>query len=132
VERQHGSETSPTAAPLSSSGPSRLPKSSPEESPRRGITRKRAASINTEEANRQKIENLSLTTPATASPRPFDGSNNLICLCTPAPKVPRPRNGMSSLLLPLLLAEGATYTRPLTCPFPSVLNPGTLAVSVVV
>ncbi|KAJ4306699.1 slightly ste11-like protein [Collariella sp. IMI 366227] len=51
---------------------------------------KRAASINTEEANRPKLEGLSLSTPGTASPRPFDAG--LVCLCTPAPKVPRPRN----------------------------------------
>ncbi|KAK3902739.1 HMG box protein [Staphylotrichum tortipilum] len=62
------------------------------ESPRRPITKKRAASINTEEANRPKIEHLNLTTPGTASPRPFDTSNAFICLCTPPPKVPRPRN----------------------------------------
>ncbi|KAK4122852.1 hypothetical protein N657DRAFT_539986, partial [Parathielavia appendiculata] len=71
--------------------PSRPSKPS-EDPPRRGITRKRAASINTEEANRPKIENLSLSTPPTASSRPFDGGSDLICLCTPAPKVPRPRN----------------------------------------
>jgi len=95
--RQHGSETSPTA-PLSSSGPPRppTPADAPSgEPPRRPITRKRAASINTEEANRPKIENLSLSTPSTAGSRPFDAGRDLICLCTPAPKVPRPRNGMS-------------------------------------
>jgi hypothetical protein len=93
---QHGSETSPAATPLSSSGPpAPPPQESSHEPHRRSITRKRAASINTEEANRPKIESLSLATPSTASPRPFDTSGGLVCLCTPAPKVPRPRNGMS-------------------------------------
>ncbi len=123
--RQHGSETSPAAAPLSAPGsppgspagqsagpPPSLPplRTDPPhhsaEAPRRPINRKRAASINTEEANRAKIENLSLSTPGSASARPFD-AGNLVCLCTPAPKVPRPRNGMSfppSLLTCLQLA----------------------------
>ena len=113
--RQHGSETSPAAAPLSASGsppgsppgpppgppPPPLPPLSTDPShhagdvtPRRAINRKRAASINTEEANRAKIESLSFSTPGSASARPFD-AGNLICLCTPAPKVPRPRNGTS-------------------------------------
>lgn len=106
VARQHGSETSP-AAPL--------PSSSPRATPPGPITRKRAASINTEEANRPKIEALSLTTPDTATPRPFDASRDLICLCTPAPKVPRPRNGMLSLLVGQLL-----------CPLTSCFSPFTI------
>ncbi|KAK4108654.1 hypothetical protein N656DRAFT_690923, partial [Canariomyces notabilis] len=56
------------------------------------IKRKRAASIDTEEANRPKIQSLTLRSPANVSPRPFDTSGVLICLCTPEPKVPRPRN----------------------------------------
>lgn len=92
--RQHGSETTTLAAPSSSPG-SPPPPELAKEPPRRPITRKRAASINTEEANRSKIASLSLTTPNTASPRPLDASGGSICLCTPAPKVPRPRNGRS-------------------------------------
>ena len=87
------------------------PPSHPSQAMLRGpITRKRAASINTEEANtRQKIHSLNITTPNSASPRPFDaGGSQLICLCAPEPKVPRPRNGMffwclySFFLFPLI------------------------------
>ncbi|KAH6851235.1 hypothetical protein B0I37DRAFT_445137 [Chaetomium sp. MPI-CAGE-AT-0009] len=86
--RHHGPETNTPVAPLSSSAGPSPPAEPAKEPPRRHITRKRAASINIEQANRPKIENLSLATPNTASPRPIDA----ICLCTPAPKVPRPRN----------------------------------------
>ncbi|KAK4235940.1 putative HMG-box-containing domain protein [Achaetomium macrosporum] len=98
VARQRESETSPTAplSPSSDPHPPNPPPPSPgsgsRESGRSTTTKKRAASINTEEANRPKIENLSLGTPSTASPRPVDAGRDLICLCTPAPKVPRPRN----------------------------------------
>jgi hypothetical protein len=111
---QHGSETSPAATPLSSSGPpAPPPQESSHEPHRRSITRKRAASINTEEANRPKIESLSLATPSTASPRPFDTSGGLVCLCTPAPKVPRPRNGMS---FPVIGSGKPSYTHlPAPC-----------------
>ncbi|KAK3304061.1 uncharacterized protein B0T15DRAFT_228473 [Chaetomium strumarium] len=103
VARQHESETSPTAPLSLSSGPRPpippppppppSPGSGSRGSARRTTTKKRAASIDTEEANRSKIESLSLRTPTTASPRPaIDAGRDLICLCTPAPKVPRPRN----------------------------------------
>ena len=78
------------------------------------MTRKRAASIVTEDHhqlhNHPRIEDLSLSTPTTATtnntaPTPGSGSRlppdttrDLICLCTPAPKVPRPRNGKFSSL----------------------------------
>ena len=98
LARQHESETSP-AASLASSGSSPPPQPPSGSSVRGSISRKRAASINTEEANRPKVESLSLGTPSTTSPRPFDASRDLICLCTPAPKVPRPRNGMTATSL---------------------------------
>ncbi|KAK6824917.1 hypothetical protein PG987_012411 [Apiospora arundinis] len=66
---------------------------------RPGIVRKRAASIDTHEANKHpRLQDLSLYTPATGRPlaTPLDvggGPRDLICLCTKAPKVPRPRNG---------------------------------------
>ncbi|KAF7550816.1 hypothetical protein G7046_g7907 [Stylonectria norvegica] len=66
----------------------------PPDSPRRprsaGLARKRAASINTSEANYARLEQLNINTPGIMS---GDGSKDLICLCAPAPKIPRPRNG---------------------------------------
>ncbi|KAI3320634.1 hypothetical protein HD806DRAFT_524653 [Xylariaceae sp. AK1471] len=51
--------------------------------------KKRAKSIDVEEANYSNIARLSLYTPTTAQ---SDGPRELICLCAKAPKVPRPRN----------------------------------------
>ncbi|KAJ3576486.1 hypothetical protein NPX13_g3686 [Xylaria arbuscula] len=52
-------------------------------------SRKRAKSIDVEEANQPSLAKLSLYTPTTAR---SDGPRELICLCAKAPKVPRPRN----------------------------------------
>ncbi|TGJ81747.1 hypothetical protein E0Z10_g7033 [Xylaria hypoxylon] len=51
--------------------------------------KKRAKSIDVEEANQSNIARLSLYTPTTAR---SDGPRELICLCAKAPKIPRPRN----------------------------------------
>ncbi|KAI0457262.1 hypothetical protein F5B21DRAFT_512812 [Xylaria acuta] len=51
--------------------------------------KKRAKSIDVDEANQSDIARLSLYTPTTAR---GDGPRELICLCAKAPKVPRPRN----------------------------------------
>ncbi|KAI0535865.1 hypothetical protein GGR58DRAFT_528980 [Xylaria digitata] len=51
--------------------------------------KKRAKSIDIEEANQSNIARLSLYTPTTAR---SDEPRELICLCAKAPKVPRPRN----------------------------------------
>ncbi|KAI1750573.1 hypothetical protein F4782DRAFT_541444 [Xylaria castorea] len=51
--------------------------------------KKRAKSIDVDEANQSDISRLSLYTPTTAR---GDGPRELICLCAKAPKVPRPRN----------------------------------------
>ncbi|KAI1274465.1 hypothetical protein F5Y07DRAFT_390568 [Xylaria sp. FL0933] len=51
--------------------------------------RKRAKSIDVDEANQPNLAKLSLYTPTTAR---SDGPRELICLCAKAPKVPRPRN----------------------------------------
>ncbi|KAI0878591.1 hypothetical protein GGS24DRAFT_496845 [Hypoxylon argillaceum] len=51
--------------------------------------KKRAKSIDIDEANQSSIARLSLYTPTTAR---NDGPRELICLCAKAPKVPRPRN----------------------------------------
>ncbi|KAL1842303.1 hypothetical protein VTJ49DRAFT_5584 [Mycothermus thermophilus] len=76
------SDSTTTSAPVQASA-ALSASSAPGDPPRRGTGRKRAASIDTEEANRSRIENLTLTTPSSAG---------LICLCAPEPKVPRPRN----------------------------------------
>ncbi|KAI0843692.1 hypothetical protein F5Y06DRAFT_284106 [Hypoxylon sp. FL0890] len=52
--------------------------------------RKRSYSIDVEEANQPRIQDLRLYTPNTANSN--EGPRELICLCTKAPKVPRPRN----------------------------------------
>lgn len=62
-----------------------------------GLARKRAASINTADANYGRLEKLQLSTPSSMN---SEGPRD-ICLCTPAPKIPRPRNGESSQI-PLL------------------------------
>ncbi|KAI1095198.1 hypothetical protein F5B19DRAFT_369952 [Rostrohypoxylon terebratum] len=54
--------------------------------------RKRAYSIDIEEANQPRIQDLRLYTPNTATSNASEGPRELICLCTKAPKVPRPRN----------------------------------------
>ncbi|KAI8955160.1 hypothetical protein F4801DRAFT_587016 [Xylaria longipes] len=51
--------------------------------------KKRAKSIDVDDANQSDIARLSLYTPTTAR---GDGPRELICLCAKAPKVPRPRN----------------------------------------
>ncbi|KAI2464303.1 hypothetical protein F4781DRAFT_436556 [Annulohypoxylon bovei var. microspora] len=53
--------------------------------------RKRAYSIDVEEANQPRIQDLRLYTPNTATSNASE-PRELICLCTKAPKVPRPRN----------------------------------------
>ncbi|KAI8960855.1 hypothetical protein F5Y11DRAFT_249528 [Daldinia sp. FL1419] len=56
-------------------------------------SRKRAYSIDVDEANHPRIQDLRLYTPSTATPNTTEGGlGELICLCTKAPKVPRPRN----------------------------------------
>ncbi|KAK4651206.1 slightly ste11-like protein [Podospora pseudocomata] len=99
-----------TSAPLLPSGPAHSTRDSSFSSSSHGhifqlgsgpITRKRAASINTEEANnRSRIESLTLQTP-TSNPSSFHGDRvpedngsgqDLVCLCVPPPKIPRPRN----------------------------------------
>ncbi|KAI0100698.1 hypothetical protein F4776DRAFT_658234 [Hypoxylon sp. NC0597] len=66
-----------TQTPDDTNIPSRTPK-------------KRSYSIDVEEANQPRIQDLRIYTPNTASSN--EGPRELICLCTKAPKVPRPRN----------------------------------------
>lgn len=61
------------------------------------LTRKRARSINVDEANHPRIDELSIRSPAQGGPPPPPGAaTDLICICPSPPKVPRPRNGMCS------------------------------------
>jgi hypothetical protein len=63
------------------------------------ISRKRAPSINTEQANHARLEELSLETPTYTSTATNESGREYICLCTPAPKVPRPRNGKCHVVI---------------------------------
>lgn len=62
------------------------------------LTRKRARSINVEQANYPRVDGLSLQSPGLAGTPPGSASTvsatDLICICPSPPKVPRPRNGM--------------------------------------
>jgi hypothetical protein len=77
--------------------------------------KKRARSIDVDEANHPSIARLGLYTPTTAR---SDGPRELICLCAKAPKVPRPRNGMYfrsqllKLVLTLFLSSYPVSPRP--------------------
>ncbi|KAH6656225.1 hypothetical protein BKA67DRAFT_551284, partial [Truncatella angustata] len=66
------------------------------------ISRKRAAPISVDEANKDiRLQDLNLYTPSSSHSSAFPGGagdpRELICLCTKAPKVPRPRNGKYSI-----------------------------------
>ncbi|ROW16997.1 hypothetical protein VPNG_01176 [Cytospora leucostoma] len=57
------------------------------------LTRRRARSINVEEANHPRIEELNIRSPALGGPPPpLATGSDLICICPSPPKVPRPRN----------------------------------------
>ncbi|KAI1124169.1 hypothetical protein F5Y10DRAFT_280372 [Nemania abortiva] len=91
--RGHGDHSGPVAAVASkpllppTPGSSSYPHHHDEHS--NAKNKKRAKSIDIEEANQSNIARLSLYTPTTAR---NDGPRELICLCAKAPKVPRPRN----------------------------------------
>ena len=57
------------------------------------LTRKRAASLNSEIANHPKIEDLALTGASPTCSPTSDRPREHVCLCQPDPKIPRPRNG---------------------------------------
>ncbi|ROW03751.1 hypothetical protein VMCG_05413 [Cytospora schulzeri] len=83
-QQQHQIPTHPISSPTEAHG---LPSA-----PGR-LTRKRARSINVEEANHPRIDELSLRSPAQVGPPPPPGAaTDLICICPSPPKVPRPRN----------------------------------------
>jgi HMG box factor, other len=65
-------------------------------SPRTRLTRKRAASLNTDSANDPRIGDLALNSASTNGPPTSDPTREQVCLCQPDPKIPRPRNGEQS------------------------------------
>lgn len=68
-------------------------------SPRTRLTRKRAASLNTDSANDPRIGDLVLNTASSNGSTTSDSTREQVCLCQPDPKIPRPRNGKQLLLL---------------------------------
>ncbi|RDW82297.1 hypothetical protein BP6252_03409 [Coleophoma cylindrospora] len=62
------------------------------QSPPFRLTRKRAASIDTDGANQPRIGDLALNTASSAGPPVCDSAREQVCLCQPDPKIPRPRN----------------------------------------
>lgn len=63
------------------------------------LSRKRAASLDTESANHPRIGDLALNSASTSNsatgPSPISDTavTEQVCLCQPDPKIPRPRNG---------------------------------------
>lgn len=60
------------------------------------LTRKRAASLNTEAAN-QRFGQLGLSSATYPNQPPT--AREQVCLCQPDPKIPRPRNGACCFLI---------------------------------
>jgi hypothetical protein len=58
------------------------------------LTRKRAASLDTESANDPRIEDLALNSARSNGLPTSDSTREQVCLCQPDPKIPRPRNGV--------------------------------------
>jgi HMG box factor len=61
-------------------------------SPRTRLTKKRAASLNTDAANEPEIGDPALNS-ARSSGSLSESMRYQVCLCQPDPKIPRPRNG---------------------------------------
>ncbi|KAF8852684.1 hypothetical protein BDZ45DRAFT_694896 [Acephala macrosclerotiorum] len=61
-------------------------------SPQDRLTRKRAASLDTEVANEPRIGHLALNSARLTEPSTSDPTKDQVCLCQPDPKIPRPRN----------------------------------------
>ncbi|CZR52783.1 related to mating type protein [Phialocephala subalpina] len=61
-------------------------------SPQHRLTRKRAASLDTDIANEPRIGDLALNSARLAELPTSDPTKEQVCLCQPDPKIPRPRN----------------------------------------
>ncbi|PSS00605.1 hypothetical protein BD289DRAFT_30117 [Coniella lustricola] len=104
-QQHHHHHQHPTSPESPRALPTRLALESPprDPPPNEGrLTRKRARSINIDEANRSRIAELSLQSPGLGPSPPHSASavsaSDSICICPTPPKVPRPRNGMLSLV----------------------------------
>ncbi len=73
--------------------PEKLPRPPTPSSPNTRLTRKRAASLNTDSADDPRIEDLALNSAGINGPQASDPTREQMCLCQPDPKIPRPRNG---------------------------------------
>jgi hypothetical protein len=74
--------------------------------PHSRLTRKRAASLNTETANLPpRIGDLALNSANSSGPLTPDLTREQVCLCQPDPKIPRPRNGAWPTSLISLLSD---------------------------
>lgn len=100
-QQQHQQQQQQHPAPTSSTSASHQQRPGPQGGlpPIEGrLTRKRARSINVEEANYPRVDGLSLHSPGLAGTPPGSATTasapDLICICPSPPKVPRPRNGM--------------------------------------
>ncbi|KAE9375751.1 hypothetical protein N431DRAFT_556121 [Stipitochalara longipes BDJ] len=69
-----------------------LPEQQAPISPQARLTRKRAASLNTDAANDPRIGDLALNSTSTNGPPTSVLTREQVCLCQPDPKIPRPRN----------------------------------------
>lgn len=63
------------------------------------MTRKRAASLNTDNSINPRISDLALNSAGSSGTPVTDPTREQVCLCQPDPKIPRPRNGASIISL---------------------------------
>lgn len=123
--QQHGKDgqrPSTTTATMSSSPAAETNQVPSPPRPIGGLPRKRAASINTADANYAMFEKLKINSAASLSSSAsmsLDTPRDHICLCTPAPKIPRPRNGE----LQAVVVVAVVPCRPQFLPSSPVLTP---------
>jgi HMG box factor len=103
-----GISDSSRRASLRTALPSRNTDSGRASSARTRLSRKRAASLELETANHQRLDDLTLDSAGSGPPLTADPTRDQVCLCQPDPKIPRPRNGTSC---PFSLFPGLDWTR---------------------